>query len=154
MTRVFDTLDEFTSVVGEELGTSGWVTVTQEQIDRFAEATGDRHWIHVDPQRAAQGPFGTTIAHGYLTLSLLAAFAEEIYRVDGLATSVHYGADKVRFCAPVPVGSRLRGTAILTDTAEGRNGTRTTIRFEVEREGSDQPALVADVLLIMAATPP
>lgn len=153
MARVFDTLDAFTSVVGEELGTSSWVTVTQEQIDRFAEATGDRHWIHVDPQRAAHGPFGTTIAHGYLTLSLLAVFAEEIYQVDDLATSVNYGADKVRFRAPVPVGSRLRGTATLTDTAETRKGTRTTIRFVVEREDSDQPVLVADVLLIMSASP-
>lgn len=153
MTRVFDTLDDFTSVVGEELGTSSWVTVTQEQIDRFAEATGDRHWIHVDPCRAAHGPFGTTIAHGYLTLSLLAVFAKEIYQVDGLAMNINYGADRIRFRAPVPVGSRLRGTATLTDTTAIRKGTRTTIRFVVEREGGDHPVLVADVLLIMAASP-
>ncbi|MFT4188808.1 MAG: MaoC family dehydratase [Aeromicrobium sp.] len=151
MPRVFASLDEFKAAVGTELGTSGWLTVTQERINTFADATGDHQWIHCDPEKAAQGPFGTTIAHGYLTLSLLPTFAEQIYDVQGLAMGVNYGANKVRFPDPVPVGSRLRATATLKETADIPIGTQATISFVVEREGAAKPAVVAEVVYVMAA---
>ena len=151
MTRVFDSLDDFTAAAGEELGTSDWVTVTQEQINTFADATGDHQWIHVDPERAADGPFGTTIAHGYLTLSLLPVFASQIYEVKGLAMGVNYGANKVRFPNPVPVDSRLRATATLKETSQIPIGTQAVISFVVEREGADKPAVVAEVVYVMAS---
>jgi acyl dehydratase len=150
MTRVFDHLDAFTAAVGEELGTSEWLTVTQEQINLFADATGDQQWIHVDPERAASGPFGTTIAHGYLTLSLLPVFAEQIYTIEGLAFGMNYGANKVRFPAPVPVDSRLRATATLIETREIAIGTQVVINFVIEREGADKPVCVAEVVYVMA----
>lgn len=150
MTRVFDQLDAFTALVGEELGTSEWLTVTQEQINQFADATGDQQWIHVDPERAATGPFGTTIAHGYLTLSLLPVFAQQIYSIEGLAFGVNYGANKVRFPSPVPVDSRLRATATLKETTEIVIGTQVVITFVVEREGADKPACIAEVVYVMA----
>jgi acyl dehydratase len=148
--RVFESLDAFTATVGSELGTSDWITVTQEQIDLFAEATGDHQWIHVDPQRAAQGPFGGTIAHGYLTLSLVPTMAESIYRINGLAMGVNYGAEKLRFPHPVLVGSRLRETATLTSVEAGPAGTQARIRFVVEIEGVDKPACVVEVVYVLA----
>ncbi len=151
MPRVFDTLDDFTAAAGEELGTSDWVTVTQDQINTFADATGDHQWIHVDPDRAADGPFGTTIAHGYLTLSLLPVFSQQIYEVKGLAMGVNYGANKVRFPNPVPVDSRLRATATLKETAKIAIGTQAIITFVVECEGAEKPALIAEVVYVMAA---
>ena len=151
MPRIFTSLDEFKAAAGTELGTSDWVTITQEQINTFADATGDHQWIHVDPEAAAKGPFGTTIAHGYLTLSLLPVFAEQIYSVEGLAMGVNYGANKVRFPNPVPVNSRLRATATLKETADIPIGTQATITFVVEREGADKPAVVAEVVYVMAA---
>ncbi len=104
MPRVFDSLDDFKAAAGEVLGTSDWMTITQEQVNTFADATHDHQWIHVDPERAAKGPFGGTIAHGYLTLALLPAFAEQIYTINGLAFGMNYGANKLRFPNPVPVG--------------------------------------------------
>lgn len=129
------------------LGTSGWVTVDQRSIDQFAEATGDHQWIHVDPERAADGPFGTTIAHGFLTLSLLPRLVAEVYRVDGVRMAVNYGLDKVRFLAPVPVGSRLRVDTRLLD-AEERPGGAVRVRLEstIEIEGNDKPACVAQTI--------
>jgi len=153
MVRVFDSLDDFKAAAGEELGTSDWLTVTQEQINLFADATGDHQWIHVDPEQAARGPFGTTIAHGYLTLSLLPVFSEMIYQVNGLAMGVNYGANKVRFPNPVPAGSRLRATATLKETADIAIGTQAVINFVVEREGGDKPVLIAEVVYVMAAAP-
>jgi acyl dehydratase len=150
MTRVFDTLDAFKAAAGEELGTSDWVTVTQEQINTFADATGDHQWIHVDPERAAQGPFGGTIAHGYLTLSLLPVFGQQIYDIRGLAFGMNYGANKVRFPSPVPVGSRLRATATLQETKDIAIGTQVIITFVVEREGADKPVCIAEVVYVMA----
>lgn len=150
MPRVFSSLDEFKAAVGSELGTSDWVTVTQEQINTFADATGDHQWIHVDPEAAAKGPFGTTIAHGYLTLSLLPVFAQSIYEVRNLAMGVNYGANKVRFPNPVPVDSRLRATATLKEIADIAIGTQATISFVVEREGAEKPAVVAEVVYVMA----
>jgi acyl dehydratase len=151
MTRVFDSLDDFTAAVGEELGTSDWITVTQEQINTFADATGDHQWIHIDPERAATGPFGTTIAHGYLTLSLLPVFSSQIYDVKGLAMGVNYGANKVRFPNPVPVDSRLRATATLKKTSAIAIGTQAIINFVVEREGAEKPVLIAEAIYVMAA---
>jgi len=150
MTRVFDDVESFTAAVGEELGVSDWVTVTQERIDAFAEATGDRQWIHVDPERAADGPFGTTVAHGYLVLSLLPALAQQVYEIDGLTMAINYGADKVRFPHPVPVGSRVRAGATLVRTEKVALGTRAVVTFAVEIEGVDKPACVADVVYVMA----
>lgn len=150
MPRVFSSLDEFKAAVGSELGTSDWVTVTQEQINTFADATGDHQWIHVDPEAAAKGPFGTTIAHGYLTLSLLPVFGEQIYEVQNLAFGVNYGANKVRFPNPVPVDSRLRATATLKEITDIPIGTQATISFVVEREGAEKPAVVAEVVYVFA----
>ena len=150
MPRVFSSLDEFKAAAGSELGTSDWVTITQEQINTFADATGDHQWIHVDPEAAAKGPFGTTIAHGYLTLSLLPVFAQSIYEVQNLAMGVNYGANKVRFPNPVPVDSRLRATATLKEIADIPIGTQATISFVVEREGAEKPAVVAEVVYVMA----
>jgi acyl dehydratase len=150
MTRVFDSLDDFKAAAGEELGKSDWLTITQEQINTFADATGDHQWIHVDPERAATGPFGTTIAHGYLTLSLLPAFGEQIYSVNGLAFGMNYGSNKVRFPSPVPVDSKLRATATLKETAEIAIGTQCVVNFVIEREGADKPVCIAEVVFVMA----
>lgn len=151
MVRSFDSLEAFRAIVGEEIGSSGWHTVTQEQINLFAEATGDHQWIHVDPEKAAGGPFGTTIAHGYLTLSLIPRLAQDIYRLEGLAMGVNYGANKIRFPSPVPVGSRLRATATLTAVSDIPIGTQATITFVIQREGGDKPACIAEVIYVMAA---
>lgn len=151
MPRTFAHLDEFRAIAGEEIGTSDWLTVTQEQIDLFADATGDHQWIHVDPQRAASGPFGTTIAHGYLTLSLLPVLSKQIYQVDGLAMGVNYGANKVRFPQPVPVGSKIRATATLIAVDDVSIGGQFTIKFVIELEGSDKPACIAEVIYVMAS---
>jgi acyl dehydratase len=150
MVRVFEDIEAFKAATGQVLGTTEWLTVTQAQIDGFADATDDHQWIHVDTDRAKAGPFGSTIAHGYLTLSLLAAFDKRIYRVDGLAMGVNYGTNKVRFPSPVPVDSRLRATATLNATHDIAIGTQAVISFVVEREGSAQPALIAEVLYVMA----
>ncbi|WP_293784225.1 MaoC family dehydratase [uncultured Aeromicrobium sp.] len=151
MPRVFESLEDFKAAAGEELGTSDWLTVTQERINTFADATGDHQWIHVDPERAASGPFGTTIAHGYLTLSLLPALAEQIYAVEGLAFGVNYGANKIRFPHPVPVDSRVRATATLKETSDIAIGTQAVISFVVEIEGVDKPACIAEVVYVMSA---
>lgn len=151
MPRTFNNLDEFRALVGEEIGTSEWMTITQEQINQFADATGDHQWIHVDPERAAAGPFGTTIAHGYLTLSVLPALSKSIYQVEGLAMGVNYGANKVRFPAPVPVNSRIRATASLMEVSDVQIGAQFTIKFVIELEGSEKPACIAEVIYVMAS---
>jgi acyl dehydratase len=151
MPRNFESLEAFRAIAGEEIGSSEWHTVTQEQINLFAEATGDHQWIHVDPEKAAAGPYGTTIAHGYLTLSMLPLLAKDIYQVEGLAMGVNYGANKIRFPAPVPVGSRLRATATLTSVTDIPIGTQASITFVIEREGGDKPVCIAEVIYVMAA---
>jgi acyl dehydratase len=148
--RVFESLDEFKAAKGEPLGPSDWITVTQEQINGFAESTHDHQWIHTDPERAKTGPFGTVIAHGYLTLSLLPAFIESLYEIRGLKMGVNYGANKVRFPDPVPVDSRLRATATLKETTDIPIGTQAVIEFVVEREGGTKPACIAEVVYVMA----
>jgi acyl dehydratase len=141
---VLDGLDPVKAAVGRDLGTSGWLEVTQSRVDQFAEATGDHQWIHVDPERAAAGPFGGTIAHGYLTLSLSNAFLPEIVDVRGVSMGVNYGVGKVRFPAPVLVGSRIRAQATLTDVVDVTGGVQTTILITVEIEGGTKPACVIE----------
>lgn len=131
------------------LGMSDWVTVDQAMIDRFAEATGDHQWIHVDVARAKASPFGTTIAHGWLTLSLLARLSNETYRVENLAARLNYGANKVRFPAPVPSGSRVRARFKLVAIEDAAQGARLTTEAAVEREGSDKPVCVAELVGIL-----
>jgi len=137
-------------LAGTDLGWTDWVEVTQDRVNLFAAATDDHQWIHVDPERAATGPFGTTIAHGYLTLALLPVLAAQIYAIEGLAFGMNYGANKVRFPAPVPVDSRLRATATLQETKEIAIGTQVVITFVVEREGADKPVCIAEVVYVMA----
>src|SRR5579863_598396 len=134
--RVFANVEAVKRAVGEELGTSDWVTVDQTMIGRFAEATGDFQWIHVDVARAAASPFGTTIAHGFLTLSLLARLSNETYRVEALAARLNYGCNKVRFTAPVPAGSRLRARFRILAIEDAPQGARLTTEAVVEREGA------------------
>ncbi|WP_158890808.1 MaoC family dehydratase [Amycolatopsis anabasis] len=147
--KIYRSIDELRQAVGTHLGHSGWHTVTQHQIDTFAEATGDHQWIHVDPARARRGPFGSTIAHGYLTLSLVPMLAWEVYRVVGLTMGVNYGSDKVRFPSPVPVGSKVRAGVELLSVAEGGGGYRSTTRVTVEVEGSEKPACVAETVSLL-----
>jgi acyl dehydratase len=145
--RVFASVDELTEVdPGTELGVSDWVTVDQTMIDTFADATGDHQWIHVDPQRAADGPFGRTIAHGFLTLSLLPRLVQQVYRVDGVAMAVNYGLDKVRFIAPVPVDSRVRVRTSVIGTEPAGGGVRVRLASTIELEGGDKPACVAHTI--------
>jgi acyl dehydratase len=146
--RTFTSAAELTAAQGGELGTGDWVTVTQEAVNLFADATGDHQWIHVDPERAAKGPFGTTIAHGYMTLSLLPALMHTMYSVEGAKLAINYGLNKVRFPAPVPVGSRVRATSTLVNVEDLGNGAvQLTVSTAVEVEGSGKPACVAESLL-------
>ncbi|ANY21866.1 MaoC family dehydratase [Gordonia terrae] len=147
--RVFPSVEAFADAVGEELGISPWLIVDQGMVDAFADVTRDHQWIHVDPVRAGEGPYGATIAHGYLTLSLLPSMGWQIYTVEGVQMGVNYGLDSVRFPAPVPVGSRIRAVATLTDVQDATTGTRFTVRFVVEIEGADKPACVADTVRVL-----
>jgi acyl dehydratase len=139
-------VDELPTLAGKRLGESDWQEITQERIDQFADATGDHQWIHVDPQRAASGPFGTTIAHGYLTLSMASGLLFEILQVDGAASIVNYGTNKVRFPAPVPVGSRIRLVAQCTDVSEVTGGYQVSLGLTFERDGGGKPVCVAEIL--------
>ena len=145
---VVNSLDELAGCTGSEIGVSDWITVDQKRIDAFADATADHQWIHVDPERC-QRELGTgTIAHGYLTLSLLAGLSQATYRVDGLKRAINYGSDKVRFLAPVPAGSRLRARFQLLEADRQDNRLKTRIQATMEIEGSDKPALIAEVLTL------
>lgn len=143
--RTFTSADELMAAEGETLGTSDWLTIDQERINTFAEATGDHQWIHVDPERARTGPFGTTIAHGYLTLSLAPMLLADVLEVPA-SQVVNYGVGKVRFPAPVPVGSRVRLAVDLSTVEEVKGGVQTTFGLTFEVEGSDKPACVAEIL--------
>jgi acyl dehydratase len=142
----FSSIDELRAAVGSHLGYSEWWEITQDRVDRFADATDDHQFIHVDPEKAALSPFGGTIAHGYLTLSLAVPLAQEIIGVEGVAMAVNYGTNKVRFPAPVPVGSRLRAGAVLesVDDVEGGVQVVTTLTFEIE--GGTKPVCVAETV--------
>jgi acyl dehydratase len=132
---------------GDEFGPSGWLEITQDRIDRFAEATGDDQWIHVDPEKAAQGPFGTTIAHGFLTLSLLVKFLYEVRPESGeFRMGINYGVNRVRFPAPVPVGSRLRGRFKVLEVSDVDGGIQVVTEGTVEREGAEKPVCVAEMV--------
>ena len=144
--RQFGSLEELGRELGQVVGTSEWITITQQAIDEFAHATGDLQWIHVDRVRAAQGPFGTTIAHGFLTLSLLPQMGESAISLGGVRMGVNYGLNKVRFPAPVPVGSRLRGHFKLTGFEPIEGGAQITFEVTMEREGSSKPVCVAESL--------
>ncbi|MFF7375292.1 MaoC family dehydratase [Streptomyces massasporeus] len=139
-------LDELKKLAGSDLGTSEWIEVTQERIDTFADATGDHQWIHVDPERAKEGPFGAPIAHGYLTLSLFIPLFTELLDVQGVATKVNYGLNKVRFPAPVKAGSRIRLTAKLAEVEEVPGGVQITVEGAIEIEGAAKPAAVLQSL--------
>jgi acyl dehydratase len=143
---VFHNLDELAAAVGRHLGYSDWLEVSQERIDTFAEATGDYQWIHVDPERADGGPFGTTIAHGYLTLSLSNFFLPQIVEVQGISMGINYGVNRVRFPAPVPVGSRVRGGAELTAVDPIPGGVQTTMLITLELEQAGKPVCVIESL--------
>jgi acyl dehydratase len=148
------TLAELEASGERELGTSDWHEITQEQIDRFAEATGDHQWIHVDPEAAANGPFGTTVAHGYLTLSMLPMLLSEVVSVTDAVMGVNYGTEKVRFTSPVPSGSRVRLHARLARAERRGPSVVWTVGVQVEIEGMEKPALVGEVVYMAAGAPP
>ncbi|MGW0247483.1 MaoC family dehydratase [Nocardia goodfellowii] len=147
--RIFNGTAELEQAAGTHLGYSEWHTITQEQVNQFAEATGDHQWIHLDPVRAAAGPYGTTIAHGYLTLSLLPMLASEVYRVDGLQMGINYGSNKVRFPAAVPVGSRVRAGVELLAVERKAAGAQVSTRVTIEIEGGAKPACVAEPIAVL-----
>jgi acyl dehydratase len=144
--RTFANLAEFVAAKGDSLGFSEWHKITQEQVNAFADSTGDHQWIHVDVERAASGPFGGTIAHGYLTVSLLPVLSMEIFRVENLTMGINYGLDRVRFPSPVLTGSSIRAEATLTDVRQTHLGSLASIRMRVEIDGQDKAACVADTL--------
>ena len=139
-------LDELRRAEGQTLGTTEWHEVTQDAIDAFADVTGDHQWIHVDPERARDTPFGGTIAHGYYTLSLASRFLEELLRVDGVAMMINYGLNKVRFPSPLPVGDRVRMRLRLTAVDDVEGGAQLTSELTFEREGGEKPVCVAESL--------
>lgn len=145
--REYSHFSELESLVGQEIGVSDWVLVDQARVNGFADVTGDHQWIHLDAERAAKGPFGTTIAHGYLTLSLLPALGATAYSISGGRMAVNYGLDKVRFPAPVPVGSKVRARFSLKEYKKlPDDGAQLTIVASIEREGGDRPVCVAETL--------
>jgi acyl dehydratase len=146
-TTVFSGLAQFAAAEGTELGPTDWLAVDQRRVDQFAQATDDHQWIHVDPERAASGPYDGTIAHGLLTLSLLPHFMHDLYRVDNVAMAINYGFNKVRFITPVPVGSRLRAASKITAVAELSGGVQATLTTTIEVEGSDKPAAVVESIV-------
>lgn len=146
--KTFQTLSELAACVGQEVAVSDWITITQQQVNLFAEATGDHQWIHVDPEKARAGPFGGPIAHGFLTLSLIPRFYETSFEITGSRMGVNYGLNKVRFIAPVPVGSRLRARMKLLAAEPIDNaGLQATWEVTVEREGAAKPVCVAESLV-------
>lgn len=142
--REFENLDAFAAAVGEHLGYSEWHTITQDRVNKFADATDDHQWIHVDEAMAAAGPFGGTIAHGFLTLSLLSAFGPKIYKVNGITMGINYGLNKVRFPQPVKVGSKLRAGAELIEITDIPGGKQAVSKWTVEIDGEAKPACVAE----------
>jgi acyl dehydratase len=141
--RHFARLNDLQAQAGQEVGVSDWITVDQQRIDLFAQATGDHQWIHTDAERATSGPFGGTIAHGFLTLSLLPAMADTAFAIDDVRMGVNYGLNRVRFAKPVPAGSRVRGHFKLLSYEPLEGGAQLTIEVSMELEGADKPACVA-----------
>ena len=147
--RVFTSLDEVAAAQGEELGTTDWVTIDQDRVDRFADATGDHQWIHVDVEKAASGPFGGTIAHGYLTLSLVPWLGSQVFALETPGAKLNYGVNKVRFPNPVRVGSRVRNTVSVGDVTDLPSGKQLTLKHVIEIEGQDKPACVAETVVLL-----
>ncbi|WP_158842691.1 MaoC family dehydratase [Saccharothrix deserti] len=147
--RVFANLDELAAAKGEHLGHGGWHEITQAEINLFADATGDHQWIHVDLEKAARGPFGAPVAHGYLTLSLIPMLVRDIYTVQGLSMGVNYGLNKVRFPSPVVVGSRVRAGAELAEITDVPQGKQAVVKVTVEIEGNPKPGCVAETVVLL-----
>ena len=146
MVAIFHSAEELRAAAGREAGPTDWITVEQSRVDAFADATDDHQWIHVEPARAASGPFGTTIAHGYLTLSLVNFFLPNLVRVEGAKMGVNYGTNKVRFPAAVKVGARIRGRAQVLEATDVSGGVQIVVRVTIEIEGGERPACVADTI--------
>lgn len=147
--RTLNGIEEIKSLVGTELGSSEWTTIDQAAINTFADVTGDHQWIHIDEQRAAEGPYGSTIVHGFFTLSLIPKFSSEIFTIEGVSIRVNYGLNKVRFAQPVPVGSRLRGTVSVNEVIPGDKGTQVILKHVIEIEGEERPACIAEVVTLL-----
>ena len=147
--RVFTTFDELTAAAGEHLGSTDWIEITQDRVDAFADTTGDHQWIHVDVERAKEGPFGGTIARGYLTLSLVPWLGSQIFSLETPGARLNYGLNKVRFPNPLLVGKRIRGSAVLSAVTPLPAGLQATITYTVEIEGETKPACVADTLVLL-----
>jgi len=147
--HTFSTFEEIESAAGQELGSSEWVEVTQEQVDRFADATGDHQWIHVDVERAQEGPFGGTIAHGYLTLSMIPALGSQVMSLETPGAKLNYGVNKVRFPNPVRVGSRIRAHVVIGGVTDAPAGKQLTVRYTIEIEGQEKPACVAETVVLL-----
>ncbi len=146
MATVLHGIDEIRGAAGRHLGYSDWLTMDQERVNRFADATGDHQWIHVDVERATAGPFGAPIAHGYLTLSLSNLFLPQILQVDGVGMGLNYGTNKVRFMSPVRVGDRIRGGGELVEVTDVPGGVQTLVRITIEVDGNPKPACVIESL--------
>ncbi len=152
---VFASTDELKGAVGQHLGYSDWLEITQERIDQFADATDDHQWIHVDTERAARGPFGKTIAHGYLTLSLVSTLLPQLIDVKNVSMKINYGTNKVRFPSPVPVGSLVRAKAEVLSVEEVPGGVQASFLTAIEREGGDKPCCVVEsIIRYLASDPP
>ena len=147
--RVLRSRAEIEAAIGQELGPTEWLAINQERIDAFAEATGDHQWIHVDPERAAAGPFGRTVAHGYLTLSLIPLLGLQLLSYETGGARLNYGLNRVRFPSPVPVDSRVRARAVITEVGDTPAGTQVVHRYTIELEGADKPACVADTVVLL-----
>ncbi|MBA4606993.1 MaoC family dehydratase [Aeromicrobium sp. Marseille-Q0843] len=147
--RILNDRAEIAASSGTELGVSSWTEIHQDRIDMFADATGDRQWIHVDPERAAEGPFGATIAHGYLTLSLLPFLGAQVYAFAGDRARVNYGLNRVRFMAPVLVGSKVRNRVEVLEVRDIEKGQQVTLQHTVEIEGNEKPACIAETVTLL-----
>ena len=150
--RILNNSEEVAAAAGTELGVSEWIAISQDRIDMFADATGDHQWIHVDPEKAAAGPFGTTIAHGYLTLSLLPFFGAHVFAFAGEGAKVNYGINKVRFMSPVPVDSKLRARIDMVEVTDIPKGQQAILRYTIEIDGVDKPACVAESVVLLLAS--
>ena len=147
--RVFSSFEDIESASGEEIGTTDWVEITQERVDQFADATGDHQWIHVDVEKAKEGPFGGTIAHGYLTLSLVPLLGSQVFTLDTPGAKLNYGVNKVRFPSPVRVGKRVRAHVVLGEVVDLAAGKQMTLRYTIEIEGEAKPACVAETVVLL-----
>jgi acyl dehydratase len=149
MAKTFTGVDEVAHAVGTQLGETEWLEITQEQVNQFADATGDHQWIHVDVEKAAKGPYGGTVAHGYLTLSLIARFGNELFSIEGVTAKLNYGVNKVRFPAPVPVGARVRASASIAGAQETPSGVQVSLQWVIDIENSTKPACVAETVVLL-----